>query len=108
MRISRKKGFSPDEQPASLSCIIFGFLGPNGAGTTTTIRMLLGLLEPTDGQAEVLGFDTRTQADEVRTRTGALLEHSGIYEHLSAEDNLEFYGRVWHLPATEVDIFPPE
>ena len=81
--------------------IIFGFLGPNGAGKTTTIRLLLGLLEPTDGRAEVLGFDTRTHATEVRTRTGALLEHTGIYEHLSAEDNLEFYGRVWGMPATE-------
>jgi ABC-2 type transport system ATP-binding protein len=83
------------------SGIIFGFLGPNGAGKTTTIRMLLGLLEPTHGHAEVLGFDTRTQADEIRTHTGALLEHSGIYEHLSAEDNLEFYGRVWNLPMAE-------
>ena len=83
------------------SGIIFGFLGPNGAGKTTTIRLLLGLLEPMDGRAEVLGFDTRTQADEVRTRTGALLEHSGIYEHLSAEDNLEFYGRVYRIPAAE-------
>jgi ABC-2 type transport system ATP-binding protein len=83
------------------SGVVFGFLGPNGAGKTTTIRLLLGLLEPTDGRAEVLGFDTRTQADEVRTRTGALLEHSGIYEQLSAEDNLEFYGRVWRLPLAE-------
>jgi ABC-2 type transport system ATP-binding protein len=81
--------------------IIFGFLGPNGAGKTTTIRLLLGLLEPTSGRAEVLGFDTRTQADEIRLRTGALLEHPGLYERLSAEDNLEFYGRVWHLPAHE-------
>ncbi len=80
---------------------IFGFLGPNGAGKTTTIRLLLGLLEPTDGRAEVLGFDTRTQADAIRTRVGALLEHHGLYERLSAEDNLEFYGRVWHLPRTE-------
>ncbi len=78
---------------------IFGFLGPNGAGKTTTIRLLLGLLEPSAGRAEVLGFDTKTQADAVRMRTGALLEHSGIYEQLSAEDNLEFYGRVWGLPA---------
>jgi ABC-2 type transport system ATP-binding protein len=81
--------------------IIFGFLGPNGAGKTTTIRLLLGLLEPTAGRVEVLGFDTQTEADQVRSRTGALLEHSGIYEQLSAEDNLEFYGRAWCMTATE-------
>jgi ABC-2 type transport system ATP-binding protein len=81
--------------------IVFGFLGPNGAGKTTSIRLLLGLLEPTEGRAEVLGYDTRTMAQEVRTNTGALLEHSGIYEQLSAEDNLEFYARVWRLPKAE-------
>jgi ABC-2 type transport system ATP-binding protein len=81
--------------------IVFGFLGPNGAGKTTTIRLLLGLLEPTSGRAEVLGLDTRTQAEQVRTCSGALLEHTGLYEQLSAEDNLEFYGRVWRLPAAE-------
>jgi ABC-2 type transport system ATP-binding protein len=80
---------------------IFGFLGPNGAGKTTTINLLLGLLEPTAGRAEVLGFDTRTEADQVRERVGALLEHTGLYEQLSAEDNLEFYGRVWRMPAAE-------
>ena len=80
---------------------IFGFLGPNGAGKTTTIRLLLGLLAPTTGSARVLGFDTRTQADDIRQRTGALLEHPGIYERLSALDNMEFYGRVWHLPAAQ-------
>jgi ABC-2 type transport system ATP-binding protein len=83
------------------SGIIFGFLGPNGAGKTTTIRLLLGLMEPTDGRVVVQGFDSKTQANEIRTRTGALLEHSGIYEHLSAEDNLEFYGRVWRIPEAE-------
>jgi len=80
---------------------VFGFLGPNGSGKTTTIRLLLGLLEPTRGRAEVLGYDTLAQGDEVRARTGALLEHSGLYERLSAADNLEFYGRVWRLPPAE-------
>lgn len=83
------------------SGIVFGFLGPNGAGKTTTIRLLLGLLAPIAGSAEVLDCDTATRADDIRQQTGALLEHSGLYERLSAEDNLEFYGRVWHLSKTE-------
>jgi ABC-2 type transport system ATP-binding protein len=81
--------------------IVFGFLGPNGAGKTTTIHLLLGLLEPTQGQASVLGFDTRTQADEIRSRIGALLEFAGLYERMTAEDNLDFYGRIYHMPAAE-------
>jgi ABC-2 type transport system ATP-binding protein len=76
---------------------VFGFLGPNGAGKTTTIRLLLGLLEPTEGKAEVLGFDTAMRSPEIRVKSGALLEHSGLYDRLSAEDNLEFYGRVWRM-----------
>ncbi len=83
------------------SGVIFGFLGPNGSGKTTTINLLLGLLEPTAGRAEVLGFDTRTRAEEIRARTGALLEHTGLYEQMSAEENLEFYGRVWRMPEPE-------
>jgi ABC-2 type transport system ATP-binding protein len=82
---------------------VFGFLGPNGAGKTTTIRLLLGLIEPTSGSAQVLGFDTRTQGAEIRARTGALLEHSGLYERLSAEDNLRFYGRVARMPKGQLD-----
>src|SRR5262249_47030876 len=78
-----------------------GFLGPNGSGKTTTIRMLLGLLEPTSGRAEVLGFDASKKADEIRLRSGALLEHNGIYERLSAEENLELFGRIWNLSANE-------
>jgi len=77
--------------------IIFGFLGPNGSGKTTTIRLLLGLLEATSGTAEVLGYDTRTDATAIRERCGALLEHCGLYERLSAVDNLELYGRFWRL-----------
>jgi ABC-2 type transport system ATP-binding protein len=81
--------------------IVFGFLGPNGSGKTTTIRLLLGLLEPTHGSASVFGFDTRGEAVKIREQTGALLEHSGLYERLSAEDNLDFYGRVYHLPTRQ-------
>jgi ABC-2 type transport system ATP-binding protein len=80
---------------------VFGFLGPNGAGKTTTIRLLLGLLEPSAGRASVLGYDTRTQAGAVRQGCGALLEHAGLYERLSAADNLDYYGRIWRIPAAE-------
>ena len=76
---------------------VFGFLGPNGAGKTTTIRLLLGLLEPTSGRASVLGFDTRVQGGAIREQSGALLEHHGLYERLSAEENLAFYARVWRM-----------
>jgi ABC-2 type transport system ATP-binding protein len=78
--------------------IVFGFLGPNGAGKTTTIHLLLGLLEPTSGQARVMGFDTRTQAEAIRTQCGALLEFSGLYERMSAEDNLDLFGRIYRMP----------
>lgn len=81
--------------------IVFGLLGRNGAGKTTTIRLLLGLLEPTAGRADVLGLDVRARAALVRARSGALLEHSGLYERLSAEENLEFQGRVAHMPRPE-------
>ena len=80
--------------------IVFGFLGPNGAGKTTTIHLLLGLLEPTAGQASVLGFDSRTQAEDIRARSGALLEFAGLYERMSAQDNLELYGRIYRMPAS--------
>ena len=83
------------------SGIVFGFLGPNGSGKTTTIHLLLGLLEPTSGKAEVLGFDTMTQASEIRSKAGALLEFSGVYERLSAIDNLEYYGRIWKMSAAD-------
>lgn len=77
---------------------IFGLLGPNGAGKTTVVRLLLGLVEPTEGSGQVLGFDIRRHGDEIRNRCGALLDHSGIYERLSALDNMEYYGRIWRMP----------
>ena len=79
---------------------VVGFLGPNGAGKTTTIRLLLGLLEPTAGTVSVFGRDVVKEGDAVRSMTGALLEHHGLYERLSAEDNLAYYARIWKLPAS--------
>lgn len=78
--------------------IVFGFLGPNGSGKTTTIRLLLGLLEPTVGQASVLGLECARDAEKIRAASGALLEHTGLYERMSAQDNLEYYARIWQLP----------
>jgi len=80
---------------------IYGFLGPNGAGKTTTIRLLLGLLRPTTGQAEVLGHDVRTEAAAVRESVGVLLETDGLYQRLTARQNLEFFGRVARVPGPE-------
>ena len=80
---------------------IFGYLGPNGAGKTTTIRLLLGLLTPDSGQARVLGWDTATESQHIREECGALLEHTGLYERLTAAQNLDFYCRVWHMDAKE-------
>jgi len=74
--------------------VVFGFLGPNGSGKTTTVRLLLGLLEPTSGRAEVLGHDVTVDPQAVRASTGALMEHSGLYERLTAQENLQFFGRA--------------
>ncbi|MBC7260991.1 MAG: ABC transporter ATP-binding protein, partial [Chloroflexi bacterium] len=76
---------------------IFGFLGPNGAGKTTTLRLLLGLLELHGGSATVLGYDVTTQSHLIREHTGVLLEHDGLYQRLTVLDNLEFFGRIYHL-----------
>jgi len=73
---------------------VFSLLGANGAGKTTTIHLLLGLLAPTSGRASVLGCDPRRDGDRVREQCGALLEHHGLYERLTAEENLEFYARL--------------
>jgi ABC-2 type transport system ATP-binding protein len=74
---------------------IFGFLGPNGAGKTTTIRMLLGLLRPTSGHAQVLGFDIVRQTDEVKKRIGYMSQRFSLYNDLTVEENLNFYGRTY-------------
>jgi len=75
--------------------VIFGFLGPNGAGKTTTIRMLLGLLKPTEGSATVLGFDIVKQTAEVKKRIGYMSQRFSLYDDLTVDENLNFYGRIY-------------
>jgi ABC-2 type transport system ATP-binding protein len=82
---------------------IVGILGPNGSGKTTTILMLLGLTEPTDGRAEVAGFDPLREPLEVKRRVGYLPDQVGFYDGLSARDNLAYTGRLAGFPRAEID-----
>jgi ABC-2 type transport system ATP-binding protein len=86
-----------------LSGEIVGILGPNGSGKTTTILMLLGLTEPTEGRAEVAGFDPLRQPLEVKRRVGYLPDSVGFYDGLSAHDNLAYTGRLAGLSSREID-----
>jgi len=78
---------------------IFGFLGPNGAGKTTTMRVLLGLLTPTSGRAEVLGYDVAHQPRAVKKRIGYMSQRFSLYDDLTVGENLRFYGRTYGLNA---------
>ena len=77
---------------------ICGFLGPNGSGKTTTIRMLCGLLEPDAGAGTCLGYDIRREARRIKLRVGYMTQRFGLYEDLSIEENLDFIARVYNMP----------
>src|SRR5512138_1667075 len=76
---------------------IYGFLGPNGSGKTTTIRMLCGLLTPDEGEGTCLGYDIRTEADAIKRRVGYMTQRFSLYQDLSVRENLEFIGRIYGL-----------
>jgi ABC-2 type transport system ATP-binding protein len=78
--------------------LIYGFLGPNGSGKTTTLRMLCGLLTPDGGSGTCLGYDIRTQSPEIKRHVGYMTQRFSLYADLSIRENLEFVARVHNLP----------
>ena len=83
---------------------IYGFLGPNGSGKTTTIRMLCGLLTPDEGEGTCLGYDIRRQARLIKREVGYMTQKFGLYEDLSIEENLDFIARVYQAPQRRAKV----
>lgn len=80
---------------------IFGFLGPNGAGKTTTVKLLCGMLTPTGGKCEVLGLDPAQVPEQLHQKVGVVTEHAQMYDHMTALENLQFYGTLYGMSRAE-------
>ena len=80
---------------------LYGFLGPNGAGKSTTLRMLCGILEPTEGEGRVLGIDLRRDPERVKSAIGYMSQRFSLYDDLTVEENLMFYARVYMVPRAD-------
>jgi ABC-2 type transport system ATP-binding protein len=83
---------------------IYGFLGPNGSGKTTTIRMLCGLLTPDEGSGSCLGFDIRSQSRQIKRQVGYMTQKFGLYDDLSIEENLDFIARIYEVPQRRAKV----
>ncbi len=82
---------------------MFAFLGPNGAGKSTTIRLLLGLLHPTEGRIRMHGLELARHREQILARTGSLIENPSVYAHLTGRENIEIHRRVLGVPSAETD-----
>ncbi len=80
---------------------LYGFLGPNGAGKSTTLRMLCGILAPTEGDGRVLGIDLRRDPERVKSSIGYMSQRFSLYDDLTVEENLTFYARIYMVPRAE-------
>ena len=80
---------------------IFGFLGPNGAGKTTTVKLLCGMLTPSGGKCQVLGIDPTQSPEQLHEKVGVVTEHAQMYDHMTAWDNLQFYGTLFGMSRSE-------
>src|SRR3972149_2489750 len=80
---------------------LYGFLGPNGAGKSTTLRMLCGILAPTEGEGRVLDIDLRRDPERVKSVIGYMSQRFSLYDDLTVEENLTFYARVYMVPRAE-------
>ena len=85
---------------------IFGFLGPNGAGKSTTIRILCGLMSPTSGRATVGGFDVAKQPEDVKHNIGYMSQKFSLYDDLTVEENIEFFGGVYGVAGDKLSRAP--
>ncbi|HZL79388.1 MAG TPA: ABC transporter ATP-binding protein [Candidatus Limnocylindrales bacterium] len=83
---------------------IYGFLGPNGSGKTTFLRMLCGLLKPDAGSGQCLGFDFRTQSSEIKKQVGYMTQRFSFYEDLTIEENLDFIARIYGVPQRQAAV----
>jgi ABC-2 type transport system ATP-binding protein len=82
---------------------IFGFLGPNGSGKSTTIRMLCGVITPTSGEGRVLGFDLYKNTEQIKQNIGYMSQRFGLYEDLTVNENIDFYGSIYLLEKEELN-----